>query len=109
MVQDPAGPVALPGNPAVPRFRVTGDPPNSAFTFRWVLADRQDRRYLLRATTGSPFDFGPHVEVTVGEPTRALLRTRGVTDATVLMRALVPSVGDRLITVPVVFQIPAGP
>ncbi|MGH3658213.1 MAG: M35 family metallo-endopeptidase, partial [Micromonosporaceae bacterium] len=45
VVQAPTGPIALPGDPAAPRFQVTGNPPNSAFTFRWVIADPQDRRY----------------------------------------------------------------
>ena len=104
VVQDPPGPIPLPGTPSTPAFRVTGNPPNSAFTFRWVIADRRDRRYLVRATTGEPFQFGPHIEVTIGAPTRALLRERKITDASMLMRARIPSVGDRLITTPIVFQ-----
>jgi hypothetical protein len=105
--QDPTGPIALPGTPDSPRLRIRGNPPNSGFTFRWVIADRQDRRYLMRADSGNPFQFGPHVEVRIGAPTRALLQSRGIADATVLMRALIPAAGDRLISVPVTFQLSA--
>jgi hypothetical protein len=108
--QDPGGPIALPGTPETPLFRVLSDPRHSAFKFRWVIADRQDRRYLMRALTGDPFQFGKHVKVSIGAPTRALLQSRGVVDGTVFMRASVPAVGERLFSMPVVFQFPApGP
>jgi len=85
---------------------VQGDPRHSAFVFRWVIADRQDRRYLMRALSGNPFEFGKHVEVSIGAATRAL-QSRGVVDGTVFMRAKVPAVGERLFSVPVVFQLAA--
>jgi len=84
---------------------VRGNPPNSGFTFRWVIADRQDRRYLMRAPSGNPFEFGKHVEVSIGAATRALLQSRRIVDASVLVRAAVPAVGERVFTVPVAFLL----
>jgi len=61
----------------------------------------------MRALSGNPFEFGKHVEVSIGAATRALLQSRGVVDGTVFMRAKVPAVGERLFSVPVVFQLAA--
>lgn len=84
-------------------FRISGVPPFSGFKFRWVIADPTDNRYLMRADTGNPFEFGNHTATFIGAPTRALLKQRGVSTGKVICRAMIPTQTDRLFELPVQF------
>jgi len=104
VTQDPGGPIDLNGaDEKTPMFRLSGIPVHSGFQFRWVIADSLDRRYLMRADSGNPFEFGNHTETFIGTPTRALLKQRGILSAKVIVRATIPTQTDRLIEVPVRF------
>jgi hypothetical protein len=71
-----------------------------------VIADDSDRRYLLRAVSGDdPFEFGTTAATFIGSKTRALLKSRGVRKAKVLCRVAIPEVGDKILTLPVDFQL----
>ncbi|HXU46558.1 MAG TPA: DUF4157 domain-containing protein [Thermoanaerobaculia bacterium] len=102
--QRPAGPIDLNGpDPHSPMFSITGVPDNSGFRFRWVLADGDDRRYLMRDDSGVTFDYGSYARSYIGGPTRALLRERGIHQGKVLCRVDVPAVGNTLFTQDVTF------
>jgi hypothetical protein len=76
---------------------------------RWIIKDDSDRRYLMRGDDESDvFRFGTQFNAYVNAPTRALLRSRSVQDATVLCRVIVGAVGQdatmqRLLELPVRF------
>jgi uncharacterized protein DUF4157 len=104
VTQDPGGPIDLNStNEKAPMFRISGVPPHSGFQFRWVIADPADKRYLMRADTGNPFQFGNHTATFIGIPTRTLLKQRGITTAKVICRAMIPAQTDMLFEVPVAF------
>src|SRR5215216_139475 len=87
LVQKPTGAIDL-NSPdvKVPQFTMDGIPQSSGFQCRWVIADSSDNRYLMRSDSGDPFQFGPCAPTFIGAPTRALLRSKGITTANVLCR-----------------------
>lgn len=102
--QVPAGAVDLNSTDEhTPLFQMTGVPSFSGFRFRWIIADPSDNRFLMRADTGDPFQFGPHPTAFIGAPTRTLLKQRGITSGQVICRADVPESGERLFTLDVTF------
>ena len=104
LVQDPVGTIDLNSpNETTPMFRMIGVPPHSGFKLRWVIADGNDNRYLMRATSGNPFEYGDFQETFIGVPTRKLLKQRSINSAQVFCRVLMPEVGDQLIKIPVNF------
>ncbi|SAL67518.1 hypothetical protein [Caballeronia humi] len=95
VTQDPGGPIDLDGtDEKTPMFRIDGVPPFGNFQFRWVIADAADNRYLMRSDTGNPFEFGNHTAAYIGAATRTSLKTRGVTAATMICRAMIPTQTD---------------
>jgi hypothetical protein len=104
VTQDPGGPIDLDGtDEKTPMLRIGGVPSFGNFQFRWVIADAADNRYLMRADTGNPFEFGNHTAVYIGAATRALLKTNGVAAATIICRAMIPTQTDIVLEVPVQF------
>ena len=74
------------------------------FEYRWVIRDANDRRYLMIGLDGeSVFRFGDHVLAHIGRKTRALLKERGITEATVLCRASIPRRDTKLFELDVRF------
>ena len=99
MTQTPAGPVDLNSTDVLaPMFTMTGVPQHSGFGFRWIVADSQNRSYLMRADTGNPFEFGNHPSTYIGAATRALLKERGITQAEVRCRVAFIDGTERLFT-----------
>lgn len=99
MTQTPAGPVDLnSADVRSPMFTMTGVPTHSGFRFRWIVADSQNRSYLMRADSGNPFEFGNHPSVFIGAPTRALLKERGISQVEVRCRVAFIDGTDRLFT-----------
>ena len=104
MTQAPGGPIDLNSTAEkTPMFSMTGVPPHSGFQFRWVIADAADKRYLMRADTGDPFEFGNHTSTFIGVPTRTLLKQGRISSARVICRVVIPAIGERLFELPVQF------
>jgi hypothetical protein len=76
---------------------------------RWIIKDRINRRYrMLGDDESEVFRFGTQFNAFINAPTRALLRTREVREATVLCRVMVGASGEdaslqRLLELPVRF------
>jgi hypothetical protein len=99
MTQTPAGSVNLnAADVRSPMFSITGAPSHSGFRFRWIVADSQNRSYLMRADSGNPFEFGNHPIAYIGAATRALLKDRGISQVEVRCRVQFIGGGDRLFT-----------
>lgn len=79
-----------------------------AFQFRWVLRDAQGNDYDMQELFGGGRvrRFGPNqTTVIIPDATRALLRQRGVTRATLYGRYYMQGVGQRLYWLPVRFTV----
>ncbi|TKJ38542.1 hypothetical protein CEE37_12310 [candidate division LCP-89 bacterium B3_LCP] len=57
-----------------------------AVGYRWIIADDADNRYLMMGSRGSVFRYSTQNNAHIPSGTRALLRQRNVTSATVLCR-----------------------
>jgi Lysine-specific metallo-endopeptidase len=101
IVQDPAGAVAL-ADPEVarPSFVLAaraGDSLPASAQYRWVIADVQDRRYLMWGDQGGVFEFGAgNTKAHISAKTRELLRQRGIREAKVLCRVRIVGGGEFL-------------
>lgn len=69
-----------------PRYEVKPVPIEHNLEFRWIVRDPQDRTYLMRGLSGGTFQFGSQTSAFIGAATRALLKSRGVTQAKVQCR-----------------------
>jgi len=72
--------------------------------FRWIIADDADNRYSMMGLEGPVMEYGNRGIAYIPAGTRALLRKRGIRQAKILCRALIPHVGDRLFELPVRFR-----
>jgi hypothetical protein len=54
--------------------------------YRWVIEDLSDNRYLMWGSEGQVFRFGHQYHAYIPSRTRALLRQRNITQATILCR-----------------------
>jgi hypothetical protein len=85
-----------------PYFVVRPLPAQHSLRFRWIIADDQDRRYLMWGDQGSVFRYGSQYSAYIPSRTRALLRERNIRTATVLCR-VIGGGADRLTRLPVRF------
>jgi len=90
-----------------PHFEVRSLPAQHNLQFRWSIRDKQDNSYQMWGKDGRVFQYGPQYNAYIGSRTRALLKSRGVKDATINCRVIAGygHVGqiDRLLTLPVTF------
>jgi hypothetical protein len=110
IAQDPQGVIDLDSNVTdSPRFEVnrasTGEPFfNPVISYRWIIADNADERYLMRNIFGAlAYAYGEHEVTIIPARTRALLRSRAIRSARVLCRVRTPRVETRLLSIPVRF------
>jgi outer membrane protein OmpA-like peptidoglycan-associated protein len=109
--QAPPGPIDLSGPPKRPIFAMHLTRGPLAFipgvSYRWVFRDDQDRSYVMTDTDGkSLFEFKQATESVLAifnQPTRDLLKQRGITSGKVVCRATSPVFGDTRFEVPVTF------
>ena len=81
------GPATVDLNGGDAQFDIQGLPRGHRIRFRWVIADADDRRYLMRGARGGvPFHYSDQSSALIGEATRQLLRERRIRDATVQCR-----------------------
>lgn len=71
-----------------PYFEVRPLPAQHALGFRWIIADSQDRRYLMWGDQGQVFQYGAQYSAYIPSRTRALLRERNIRAATILCRVM---------------------
>ena len=98
---DGADPVNLAAE-SQPYFEVRSLPAQHSLRFRWIIADDQDRRYLMWGDQGQVFRYGAQYCAYIPSRTRALLRERNIREATILCRVTGGGV-ERLIRLPVRF------
>jgi peptidoglycan hydrolase-like protein with peptidoglycan-binding domain len=106
LIQKPKGTIQLSAPAASTRFDLVGLSDVGVRGTRWVFKDTAGRKYLLLADGGkeilSPDTATAFVAgITIGDKTRALLRERGVTDATMTTISEIPEVGQKVIELPV--------
>jgi hypothetical protein len=107
--QSPPGPVNLsaPRRKLLFAMKLTRGPLAiiPGVSYRWLLRDPQNRGYRLTDTDGKDlFEFKPAVEsvlAAINEPTRALLKQRGILRGTVVCRATSPVFGEKVFELPV--------
>jgi hypothetical protein len=107
--QTPAGPINLSASRRKLLFamKLTRGPLAiiPGVSYRWVLRDPQNRGYRLTDTDGNDlFEFKPAAEsvlAAINEPTRELLKQRGISRAIVVCRATSPVFGDKVFELPV--------
>jgi Domain of unknown function (DUF4157)/Lysine-specific metallo-endopeptidase len=109
--QSPPGPIDLTGNAKKLTFSMNltrgGLAVITGVSYRWIFRDDQDRSYQMTSTNGtSLFVFKPAAESVLAifhEPTRNLLKQRGITSGKVLCRAQSPVFGEKLFELAVTF------
>ena len=109
--QSPPGPIDLNGPRRKPIFTMalTRGPLASipGVSYRWVFRDDQDRSYVMTDSDGnSLFQSKPSAESVLAifnQPTRDLLKQRGITSGTIVCRATSPVFGDKLFDLHVTF------
>jgi hypothetical protein len=103
--QTPAGPIDLnSADVRSPDFSVAFDNggPAGLASYRWVIADPADQRYLMWSELGGVFEFGTQNRYAyIPSKTRALLKERGIRQATVLCRVRIPAGAERLYQLPI--------
>jgi len=115
--QTPPGPIDLSGTRKKPIFvmHLTRGPVAiiPGVSYRWIFRDDQDRSYVMTDTDGSSlFAFKPAAESALAifnQPTRDLLKQRGITSGKVICRATSRVFGDKLFETPVTFGQPTPP
>lgn len=109
--QSPPGPIDLNGTAKKPIFTMTLDRGPLAqvpgVSYRWVFRDEQGRSYQMTDIDGqSLFETKPallSVLAIFNQPTRDLLKQRGVTGGKVVCRAMSPLFMDKMFEVAVTF------